>query len=92
MNTLCIYYDLNDPQHQYNTLINYLEQFKGYAQAGSRVWFVNSDKDCKTVRDDINELGMPEGDRIIVFKVGNDWQSHGLKPETANWIKINWLP
>jgi len=47
MNTLCIYYDLNDPQHQYNTLINYLEQFKGYAQAGSRVWFVNSDKDCK---------------------------------------------
>jgi hypothetical protein len=92
MNAICVYYDLNDPGHQYNTLINYLETFPGFAQAGSRVWFVNSNRDCASIRDDINILNMPSGDRIIIFKVGDTWSSTGLKPETANLFHENWMP
>lgn len=92
MNTICVYYDLNDPGHQYAELINYLESFNGYAQAGSRVWFVNSNKSCAQIRDETNGLNMPGGDRVIIFKVGDTWSSTGLKPETSKWLHENWMP
>ena len=92
MNTTCVYYDLNDPVHQYSELINYLQSFNGFAQAGSRIWFVNSHKNCAEIRDEINSLDMPGGDRVIIFKVGDTWSSTGLKPETSNWLHQNWMP
>ena len=92
MNTICVYYDLNDPAHQYNQLINYLESFNGFAQAGAHIWFVNSNKNCASIKDEINDLNMPEGDRIIILKVGDTWSSTGLKEETSSWLHENWMP
>jgi|GEM_PF-1887181 len=92
MHTLCVYYDLNDPQHQYGELIAYLESYKDYAQVGSRIWFIDTDRSPAQVRDDINNLAMPSGDRIIVFNVGAAWSSSGLKPETSDWLHHEWKP
>ena len=92
MNTICVYYDLNDPDHQYNSLVNYLETFPGYAKAGSRIWFLNSNKECSLIRDEINRLEIPGGDRIIIFKIGDTWSATGLRPETSTWLHQNWRP
>lgn len=92
MNTICVYYDLNDPQRQYQKLAFYVENFHAYAKAGSNIWFINSNKSCANIRDDINRINMPDGFRTLVFKVGDIWSSTGLNPETSNWFHKNWMP
>ena len=91
MNTICVYYDLDKPD-QDNKLISYLESFNGFAKAGARMWFVNSNKSCAQIRDQIIHLNIPTEHRILVFKVGDTWSSINLKPETSTWLDQNLKP
>ena len=91
MNTICVYYDLAN-QDQDNRLINYLKSFNGFAKAGARIWFVNSNKSCAQIRDEINHLNIPTEYRILVFRVGETWSSINLKPETSTWLHEKWTP
>jgi hypothetical protein len=92
MRTLCVYCDINDPQHQYGALIVYLESYTSFAQAGENTWFINTDKSPAQVRNEIELLAMPSGKRIIIFNVGVDWSSVNLKPETSDWLHNEWRP
>ena len=81
MTTKCVYYDLDVSENQHGRFINYLKSFRGFAKAGDRIWFGNSNKTCAEIRDEI--LNLPSGQRIMVFYVGEAWSSIGLRTETA---------
>lgn len=92
MNTKCVYYDLNLPDNQFARFINYLKAFNGFAKAAASMWFINSNKTCAEIRDEMIHLNLPSGQRIMVFNVGDTWSSIGLRPETSSWLHENWKP
>lgn len=92
MKTLCIYYDLNHSNQQYRILISYLETFQSFTQAGDRIWFINTNKDCSEIRTEIDKLPMQDGYKSIVFEVGKDWSAQGIQSQTADWMKKDWTP
>ena len=92
MNTFCVYYDLEEPDGQYQILSNYLCSFPGFTRVGERMWLINTNTTCANIRDEVYGLNMPAGFVLMICKVGEDWAAHGLRDQTSQWLRNDWKP
>jgi hypothetical protein len=92
MNTFCVYYDLDHPDQQYPLISAYLCNFPAFTRMGERMWLINTNTSSSSIISEINALNMPRGFRVMIIRAGEDWASHGLREQTAAWLKHNWRP
>ncbi len=86
MRILSVYIDLNEPQHQFDPIFNYLNSFNAGVRAGERLWFVKTGKKPDEVKEDILALSLPEGYQVLVFEVGGKWDTYCVKSEVSSWM------
>ena len=86
MKIFCVYFDLNEPDHQLDIIANYLNHFNAGISTGSRAWFVKSTKSPEQIRDEICSLPIPSGFQVVVFEVGSKWTTCNIRDEVTSWM------
>ena len=86
MKIFCVYFDLNEPEHQLDAITNYLSHFNAAINIGSRAWIVKSTKTPEQIRDEISALPISPGFQIVVFEVGSKWTTYNLRDEVSSWM------
>ncbi len=87
MNKLLISYDLITPGKYYNPIIEYIKSFPRYAKPLESLWIVKTNRDCKSVRDDLSNL-VDSNDKILVVDITGCAAAWYNIPK-ENWIKNN---
>ena len=86
MKIYCVYFDLNEPDQQFDAITHYLSHFNAGVSAGSRAWFVKSTKSPEQIRDEICSLSMPSGFQVVVFEVAGKWTTCNIRDEVNSWM------
>ncbi len=90
MKIYIISYDLkNKNLFNYTSLIEYIKSYGSWAKPMESFWFVKTDKDASTIRDELMSK-VHSDDKLIVIDASNViWASFNLSGEVTNWLKNN---
>lgn len=67
-NSKIVTYDLCKASKNYDDLYKYLKSFSVWAHITESTWFISTDKDCVTVRNEINKV-TDSDDRVFVAEL-----------------------
>ena len=79
-----ISYDLYSPDQNYKELKQYFKSHNGYCEVNDSFYFIDSDKDVKTIRDEIKNI-LDKNGSFIVFEMVGNWASWGFP--CSDWLK-----
>jgi hypothetical protein len=91
MSVLQISYDLGSPESSadYEELINQIKSYDDWKKPGYSLWFIKTNKDTATVRDELSPL-LDGNDKLLVMAVSGDgWASWQLPGDVTKWMKDN---
>ena len=88
MNKYLISYDLGGPEtrQDYTNLITYIKNYNHWAKPLKSVWFIATDKDVATVRDELRNL-MDSNDKVLVIEVTGNWGTFGIEKIVTDWMQ-----
>lgn len=75
-------YDLHKPDHNYQPLYDFLQQFT-HCHHISSVWLIDSDWSAEQLREGMRKK-MHDIDTIFVVRLARDWSSWNF--QCANWL------
>lgn len=76
-NSKIITYDLCNANKNYEDLYEYIKGFSSYEAITESTWIVSSDKDSKTIRDELSSILDPD-DRYFVGKLTGQAAWHNV--------------
>ena len=89
MSVKIISYDLGSPEtsEDYEELIKYIKDLGSWAKPLYSVWFVDTDKTTKEIRDGA-EAYMDSNDKLFVAKwdPSSGWASQRLPKSVTDWL------
>lgn len=87
-NTYIISYDLSEPGQNYESVINIIKSYSGWARLGGSAYVIITDKSAVEVRDKLLKV-MDSNDHIFVGVVKSPAAWFGLGDEVSDWLKRN---
>lgn len=86
MAKLLVTYDLNNPGQNYYALYDYLSEYD-HIHPMESVWIIRTNKDCKSVRNEILSQILDPNDKLYIANVDRSSAWHGFTNQETAWIK-----
>lgn len=85
MKTLCICYDLHEPDRNYDELHDAIKSYGIWWHHLESTWFIRTDVKAQEVLTHLSSF-IDDNDEILVFAAGTPWWGKGFTKRAFDWL------